>query len=479
MRKTFVLNLIIMMGVNLLVKPFWILGIDRAVQNRLGFEAYGQYYILFNFVLLLSVLLDFGIGNYTTSNLAKNPSLLEKQFSALLTIKILFSALYIIVTLVLAAILNYDRSIWFLIFMLSFNQVLSFFHIYFRSNVSGLQLFKTDSIFSVLDRLLMIIFCSILLFTSIFELNINNFIYAQTLAYGISAAISFTFISKKINKITLVFDKAILWDIYKKTAPYALLALLMTLYTRVDNILIGKLLPDGDYHDGIYALGYRLLEAANMMAALVAMLLLPIFSKMIAEKQKLEPLVNTALGLLIAPSFIFGIACFFFQSEILVMLSPKANDYATQVFGWVILCFIPLCFMYIFGTLLTANASLKILNILALIALITNFILNLALIPKYQALGAAYAAVITQTFIGITNCYFAYKVLKLEFNKAIFGKLLVVFIMLCMVALLCKTYTISLLMSLTILCLIGGLSIFVFKLLDIKQLANLAKSKFN
>ncbi len=468
-----------MMGVNLLVKPFWILGIDRAVQNRLGFEAYGQYYILFNFVLLLSVLLDFGIGNYTTSNLAKNPSLLEKQFSALLTIKILFSALYIIVTLVLAAILNYDRSIWFLIFMLSFNQVLSFFHIYFRSNVSGLQLFKTDSIFSVLDRLLMIIFCSILLFTSIFELNINNFIYAQTLAYGISAAISFTFISKKINKITLVFDKAILWDIYKKTAPYALLALLMTLYTRVDNILIGKLLPDGDYHDGIYALGYRLLEAANMMAALVAMLLLPIFSKMIAEKQKLEPLVNTALGLLIAPSFIFGIACFFFQSEILVMLSPKANDYATQVFGWVILCFIPLCFMYIFGTLLTANASLKILNILAIIALITNFGLNLVLIPKYQALGAAYAAVITQTFIGITNCYFAYKVLKLEFHKAIFGKLLIVFIMLCMVAMLCKTYTISLLMSLTILCLIGGLSIFVFKLLDIKQLANLAKSKFN
>jgi O-antigen/teichoic acid export membrane protein len=479
MRKTFVLNLILMMGVNLLIKPFWILGIDRAVQNRLGFEAYGQYYILFNFVLLLSVLLDFGIGNYTTSNLAKNPNLLEKQFSALLTIKIFFSALYIVTTLIFAAILNYDKSIWFLIFMLSFNQVLSFFHIYFRSNVSGLQLFKTDSIFSVLDRLLMIIFCSILLFTNIFELNITNFVYAQTLAYGISAAISFTIISKKISKITLVFDKVILWDIYKKTAPYALLALLMTLYTRVDNILIGKLLPDGDYHDGIYALGYRLLEAANMMAALVAMLLLPIFSKMIAEKQKLEPLVNTALGLLIAPSFIFGIACFFFQSEILVMLSPKANDYATQVFGWVILCFIPLCFMYIFGTLLTANASLKILNILALIALITNFGLNLLLIPKYQALGAAYAAIITQTFIGITNCYFAYKVLKLEFNKVIFLKLLMLFIMLCIVALLCKTYTISLLVSLTILCLIGGSSIFVFKLLDIKQLANLAKSKFN
>lgn len=468
-----------MMGVNLLIKPFWILGIDRAVQNRLGFEAYGQYYILFNFVLLLSVLLDFGIGSYTTSNLAKNPNVLEKQFSALLTIKIFFSVLYIVVTLVLAAILNYDKSVWFLIFMLSFNQVLSFFHIYFRSNVSGLQLFKTDSLFSVLDRLLMIIFCSILLFTNIFELNITNFIYAQTLSYALCATASFVFISKKINKIKLVFDKTILWDIYKKTAPYALLALLMTLYTRVDNILIGKLLPDGDYHDGIYALGYRLLEAANMMAALVAMLLLPIFSKMIAEKQQLESLVNTALGLLIAPSFIFGVACFFFQSEILIMLSPKANNYAIQVFGWVILCFIPLCFMYIFGTLLTANGSLRILNILASIALITNLVLNLILIPKYQALGAAYAAVITQTFIGITNCYFAYKVLKITFDKILFIKLLTLFIVISLVAGICKYYTIPMFISLGMLCFLGTTLIFVFKLLDIKQLGNLAKSKFN
>jgi O-antigen/teichoic acid export membrane protein len=253
----------------------------------------------------------------------------------------------------------------------------------------------------------------------------------------------------------------------------------MTLYTRVDNILIGKLLPDGDYHGGIYALGYRLLEAANMMAVLVAMLLLPIFSRMITEKQKLEPLINTALGILVAPSLIFGIACFFFQSEILVMLSPKANNYATQVFGWVILCFIPLCFMYIFGSLLTANGSLKILNMLAFIALIANIGLNLWLIPKYQALGAAYAAIITQTFIGFTNCIFAYKVLKMSIDKIVFIKLFLLFVLLIGTAIFCKTNTISLFVSLGILVSLGTLLIFVFKLLDIKQLGSLAKSKFN
>jgi O-antigen/teichoic acid export membrane protein len=161
------------------------------------------------------------------------------------------------------------------------------------------------------------------------------------------------------------------------------------------------------------------------------------------------------------------------------MLSPKANSYATQVFGWVILCFIPLCFMYIFGSLLTANGSLKILNILALIALVANFGLNLWLIPKYQALGAAYSAIITQTFIGITNCFFAYKVLKVQFDKIIFLKLFILFVFLVATAIICKTYTIPLFVSLGILSSFGALLIFVFKLLDIKQLGNLAKSKFN
>jgi O-antigen/teichoic acid export membrane protein len=111
--------------------------------------------------------------------------------------------------------------------------------------------------------------------------------------------------------------------------------------------------------------------------------------------------------------------------------------------------------------------------------LITNIGLNIWLIPKYQALGAAYAAIITQSFIGITNCFFAYKVLKISFDKIVFLKLLLLLVFLVVTAIFCKTYTISLFVSLGILSSLGMLLIFVFKLLDIKQLGSLAKSKFN
>ena len=50
-------------------------------------------------------------------------------------------------------------------------------------------MFKTDSVLSVLDRLLMILFCSILLWGHITatKFRIEWFVYSQTAAYGITA----------------------------------------------------------------------------------------------------------------------------------------------------------------------------------------------------------------------------------------------------------------------------------------------------
>ncbi|MBM3914369.1 MAG: hypothetical protein FJ351_08035, partial [Sphingomonadales bacterium] len=55
---------------NALVKPLWILWIDRSIQNQVGPEAYGGYYQWFNLSLLLAVLLDGGMANYWNQRIA-------------------------------------------------------------------------------------------------------------------------------------------------------------------------------------------------------------------------------------------------------------------------------------------------------------------------------------------------------------------------------------------------------------------------
>src|SRR5690554_7493435 len=66
------------------------------------------------------------------------------------------------------------------------------------------------------------------------------------------------------------------------------------------------------------------------------------------------------------------------NSELTISLIYKNNiDASSQVFIWLILSFIPLSLSHVFGTLLTANNSLRLLNRMALIGIGVNIGLNL------------------------------------------------------------------------------------------------------
>ena len=88
-QKDFIFNIILLIFLNLLIKPFWILGIDVGVQNRVGAESYGLYFAVFNFTFLFNMLLDMGITNFNNRNIARHQQLLQKHLSGIITLKLL------------------------------------------------------------------------------------------------------------------------------------------------------------------------------------------------------------------------------------------------------------------------------------------------------------------------------------------------------------------------------------------------------
>ena len=72
-------------------EPFWILGIEVAVQNAVGTEQYGFYYAIFNFSFLLNILLDFGITNFNNKNISQNNHLLSKHLSSIILLRLLLA----------------------------------------------------------------------------------------------------------------------------------------------------------------------------------------------------------------------------------------------------------------------------------------------------------------------------------------------------------------------------------------------------
>ncbi len=406
---------------NLLIKPIYILGIDRAVQNEVGAASYGIYFAIFNFSFLLTIILDFGITNFNNKNIAQNNHLLTKHFSSLVSLKLALAAVYIVITLVTGLLIGYDTRIMKLLLIQGFNMFLLFFINYMRSNLAGLHLFKTDSLVSVLDRVILIVLTLFMLKMDVFKgpNGIMYFVYAQTFSYFLSAVIIFIIILRKTHTFKLNLNKAFSMMILKKSLPYAILTLLMSFYNRIDTVMIERMLPKGvgDVQSGIYAQGFRLLDATNMIAFLTAGMLLPIFSRMIKYKESVEPLVKLISTLLLGAAIVIGIGCFFYSDELMKMLYPKQYvEESGQIFSLLMLSFIAVSTTYIFGTLLTANGNMKHLNYMAASGMCLNLVLNYILIKKYEAYGSAISSMTTQFLTAIIQVIIAQRIFKFKIN---------------------------------------------------------------
>ncbi len=407
MNKEFLRNILFVISINLLIKPAYILGVDRTVQNLVGPEVYGVYFALFNLTWVLQIINDFGLQNYNNRAISQGPYLAGKYLPKLLGIKIWLAALYALTTIGLAGVLGYESSVFPVLLLLMLNQVLISLVFFLRSTISGLGLYRVDSYLSGADKLLMVIIVGVILLNppTRASFRIEWFVYGQTLSYVLTAAIAIYILRKYCIDWKPWVNKAEVIVILRKSFPFALIILLMTAYTRIDGIMLERMLGDEGREAGIYGSAYRLLDAANMIGYLFAGLLLPMFSRLLKDRLSVSPLVNLGFRLIWPGSIIFATTIYFFRVEIMELLYTAADSYWGNVLGVLMFSFIAGSVSYVFGTLLTANGSLRKLNYYFLAGFFINLILNLLFIPLYKAEGAAMATVITQFLVMIAQVY--------------------------------------------------------------------------
>ncbi len=482
MQRKFVTNLALVISLNLLIKPFWVLGIDRAVQNAVGTEQYGFYYAIFNFSFLLNILLDLGITTFNNKNIAQNKHLLSKHFSSIVLLRILLAGLFSIITLLGGLLIGYTADMMKMLVAVMFNQILISFILYLRSNLAGLHLFKIDSIISILDRLIMIVICGFLLMTHHQKgtFDIKWFVYAQTAAYFITALITLVIVIDKAKLKRLTWRWPFFLMILKKSYPYAVLVLMMTFYNYIGSVMLERMLPFrvGANAAGIYASANRLLDAANMIAFLFAGLLLPIFARMIKLKHNVEGMVRLSFSLLVIPAMIVAICCYFFSYDLMNMLYNGTNVYeSAAVFKVLMCCFVPISSVYIFGTLLTANGNLKQLNIMATAGMVMNIILNMILIPRLQAWGAALASITTQMMMALAQVFMAQKIFQFKRNY----KLILATVSLIIIAILINLAMLALPVNWVTRFILAAFGCFAFaftiKLISIKNLQRILREE--
>ncbi len=400
MKRAFFSNLLLLLPLNLLVKVTYLFGIDRTVQNTVGTEAYGRYFTLFSLALILQIITDFGLAYYNSHKLAGQNRLLGKYFPNLLLIKLLLALAYLASVLTLALSLGYGNADLFMLSFLALNQVLLSFFLFFRSTIAALGAYRKDSLLSILDKSLLIFFGAFLLFGPFREkFQLLWFVYAQTASLLLALGIAWLVLHPYVENAKWQLRKSFALLMFKRSIPYALTVLLMALYTRSDVVMLERLLPEGAAQAGIYAGGYRLLDAANMMGFLLAGLLLPMFSRLLGNREDIRPLFDLAMRLVFVVALSVGTTAFVFQVEITELLYREATPYWGLVLGWLMLTFIATSLSYVYGPLITAGNMIARLNRYYAYSILLNVALNLLLIFRFGAAGAAFATLLTQSFV--------------------------------------------------------------------------------
>ncbi len=417
MPSSFLSNLLLMIFLNLLIKPLAIFGIDASVQNEVGFVQYGTYFSLLNLSLILNILLDLGLNNYTTKQIAQNPEHAKRYFGKVFSFRLILFIVYYLVLLLIGILIGYSSHQMYLLFLLGINQFLIISIAYCRSHFGGFHFFKLDAIISVMDRFLLIVLAgTILLFPKVtFVMTIELFIWIQLICYATTLVIALLLLLKHIEKPYFEWNIKFSLSLLRKSYPYALLIILMVIYTRIDGVMLERI--NGPYQAGIYAQGFRLLDALYMFGMIFAGLLYPMFSRNLKKsKESVSELLTTSANLLMGGAIVIVFVTIYNSSYLLSLIY---TDYLVAIpsFNWLMLSFLAICMNFIFGTLLTANGSLKILNYSSFIGIIINVALNLYLIPTRGAEGAAFATFITQSFTAVIQFGYCMKLFSIKINK--------------------------------------------------------------
>lgn len=416
MHSKFYSSLSLLLLLNAIIKPVWVFGIDRQVQNISGVAEYGTYFSLLNLSIVFGFLLDWGLTNFMNRELAAKRSEFQHQLGSFLLLKLLFAIIYALVTVSVAILSGVKR--WEILAGVIIIQFLTFLFVFLRSVVTANQWFGVDSWLSVLDKTLMIIVCGLIILWPAFLglMTIRKFLLAQIVSTTIAVLVAVIIlvtrgIAFKQPRLRF-FHRGILIS----ALPFAITVFLMSVHVRLDGFLLERIHRDGAHEAGIYAAAYRLLDVSNMIGYLISSFFMPFIARLWSENKPLQEPILQARHL----QLMFAIAI----AAITLALAPwlqkilyhRDDPYGAQILRWCLPALTGYALVQVYGTVMTATGGIVAFCYLNVSAVAVNVIMNLLLIPRYGALGCCISALSSQVLLGISTMIFVHRKIKIEID---------------------------------------------------------------
>ena len=382
------------------------------ISRIIGVDGIGKVNFSNSIVNYFLMIASLGIPLYGVREIARvrnDKEKLSNTFSEIFSINILSTIFCIISYYLMIFNLNYFNTDKMLFIVSGFSLILNIINLDWF--YQGIEEYRYIAIRSSIVKMTSII----LLF--IFVKNRNDYI---TYAFINVLAISGNNVINAFNvrkNIKISFKNL---DIKKRIKPIAILLsiqIAINIYANLDTTMCGILA--GQASVGYYSNAVKINRIIVTVVISISTILLPRLS-FYAENNNMEKfneIVDKVFKIILFISLPIMIGVFFISKEIMLIMFGEQFISAVNTLKILSPLIVVLSIGNLFGTqVLIPLGKEKKLLISVVLGSITNFALNLLLIPIYKQDGAAFATVVAETMIMIVQVYFAKRFIKIKIN---------------------------------------------------------------
>ncbi|WP_375559417.1 flippase [Bernardetia sp. OM2101] len=380
------------------------------VARYLGAERFGTLNYAQSAVVLFNTLTFLGITEVITRELITDFKLQQKILGTALILRLVGGGLFLLSMLVYIFFYEQNIETRWLIGIISFGYFFNSFDIviyYFQAKVISDRKVKAFLISLSIGAILKLVFIFLELPLIYFAIALA----AENIILVIALLVGYQLESKDLFKWR--FDKIVAKRLILTALPLLISNGLMSIYMRIDQVMIEKILQD-DAQNGYYAAAVRLSEMWYFVPLSICASVFPaILHAKASDEKRYQMRLQQLFDVLGWFAILVALFCFLFSDWIILLAYGKEYVPSAEILTIHIIGGFFISIGAVSGKWIYAEKLEKIVFFRTLLGAIVNIILNWYFLPIYGIKGAAWATVISYLLVYTISNLFHEKLIKL------------------------------------------------------------------
>lgn len=376
--------------------------------RSLGVLDFGVYSVGLAYFSIISSISDFGFNRFLIREIAREKDKSWEIIWSVLTLRLTIVSVFFAIFAIGIYLLDQDKTRVSIILLSTLSVLPQAIALTFDGIFVALQKLQFSAIAAITLSLSTTFFGIYLISQGFGAIGaVNALILGQVFYAAVLSIFLYKHHGFSLSSVTEeIIKKALIGSL-----PYGILAILGLLYFRIDTILLSYL--RGNFETGIYAAGYKFLEALVFIPNALAFALFPVLAKLHEENPlKIKALLYKSTKIMFILGLFITVLYFLFLPEIIKIFLPKFLPSIDVI--KILSIAIPFMFIHIpaSSVLISSEKYLKQVILFSLVPLTFNIVTNLIFVPLFGLFAASWITVASDILSVVLLFIFIHKYFK-------------------------------------------------------------------